>query len=99
MTTLTNHQIRLAARPVGLPTRADWRVTDKAVAELADGDAKLADLHVWQVGPGAYAAALVVVADDPQPCARYEQRLHAVKALKHTTIAVHRCQASTDSPG
>ena len=64
-----------------------------------DGDAKLADLHVWQVGPGAYAAALSIVADDPQPCARYEQRLHAVKALKHTTVAVHRCQAATASPG
>ena len=64
-----------------------------------DGDAKLADLHVWQVGPGAYAAALSIVADDPQPCARYEHRLHAVKALKHTTVAVHRCQAATASPG
>jgi cation diffusion facilitator family transporter len=64
-----------------------------------DGDAKLADLHVWQVGPGAYAAALSIVADDPQPCARYEQRLHAVKALKHTTIAVHHCQAAATSPG
>jgi cation diffusion facilitator family transporter len=59
-----------------------------------DGDAKLADLHVWQVGPGAYAAALSIVADDPQPCARYEQRLRAVTALKHTTIAVHRCTAA-----
>jgi cation diffusion facilitator family transporter len=64
-----------------------------------DGDAKLADLHLWQVGPGAYAAALSIVADDPQPCARYEQRLRAVKALKHTTIAVHRCQSSAASPG
>ena len=63
-----------------------------------DGDAKLADLHVWQVGPGAYAAALVVVADEPQPCARYEQRLRAVKALKHTTIAVHRCTATAAPP-
>jgi cation diffusion facilitator family transporter len=64
-----------------------------------DGDAKLADLHVWQVGPGAFAAALSIVADDPQPCARYEQRLHAVKSLKHTTIAVHHCQAAAASPG
>jgi cation diffusion facilitator family transporter len=63
-----------------------------------DGDAKLADLHVWQVGPGAYAAALTIVADDPQPCARYEQRLHAVTSLKHATIAVHRCPAAA-SPG
>jgi cation diffusion facilitator family transporter len=64
-----------------------------------DGDAKLADLHVWQVGPGAYAAALSIVADNPQPCARYEQRLHAVKALKHTTIAVHRCTVAGAAPG
>jgi cation diffusion facilitator family transporter len=63
-----------------------------------DGDAKLADLHVWQVGPGAYAAALSIVADEPQPCARYEERLHAVQALKHTTIAVHRCTAAAASP-
>jgi Co/Zn/Cd efflux system component len=64
-----------------------------------DGDAKLADLHVWQVGPGAYAAAISIVADDPQPCARYEQRLRVVTALKHTTIAVHRCQAPAASAG
>ena len=46
MTTLTNHQIRLAARPVGLPTRADWRVTDEAVAELADGDVLVKTLYL-----------------------------------------------------
>ena len=32
-TTLRNHQIRLAARPVGLPTRADWSFTEEAVTE------------------------------------------------------------------
>ena len=35
---LTNHQIRLAARPSGLPTRADWQFTTEPVAEPADGD-------------------------------------------------------------
>jgi cation diffusion facilitator family transporter len=59
-----------------------------------DGDAKLADLHVWQVGPEAYAAALSVVADRPQPCAHYSARLKAVKRLRHATIEVHRCTAS-----
>lgn len=57
-----------------------------------DGDAKLADLHVWQVGPNAYAAALSIVADRPEPCAHYQQRLQAIDALKHATIEVHRCQ-------
>ena len=36
-TTLRNHQIRLAARPVGLPTRADWRFTEEAVPEPEAG--------------------------------------------------------------
>jgi Co/Zn/Cd efflux system component len=31
----------------------------------ADGDALVADLHVWQVGPLAWSAALSVVADQP----------------------------------
>ncbi len=34
---LTNHQIRLAARPVGLPTRDGWNFTTEAVTEPAAG--------------------------------------------------------------
>ena len=32
-----NHQVRLAARPSGLPKRSDWSFTEEAVAEPADG--------------------------------------------------------------
>ena len=35
--TLANHQVRLATRPVGLPTPADWQFTAEPVAEPADG--------------------------------------------------------------
>jgi cation diffusion facilitator family transporter len=56
-----------------------------------DGDAKLADLHVWQVGPGCYAAALSVVADAPLLAGQYAARLKPVRALRHATIEVHRC--------
>jgi cation diffusion facilitator family transporter len=58
----------------------------------ADGDAQLADLHVWQVGAKAWSAALAVVADAPQPAAAYRARLHAVDVLRHVTVEVHRCQ-------
>jgi cation diffusion facilitator family transporter len=60
----------------------------------ADGDAKLADLHLWQVGPQAYAAVLSIVADQPQPCEQYGARLKSLASLKHATIEVHRCTAS-----
>jgi cation diffusion facilitator family transporter len=62
-----------------------------------DGDAKLADLHVWQVGSGAYAAALSIVADRPHPCDHYSQRLQPIAALKHATVEVHRCTAAAPS--
>jgi len=57
----------------------------------ADGDAKVADLHVWQVGAQAWCAALAVVADAPQSAAAYRARLHGVAQLKHVTVEVHRC--------
>ena len=34
---LKNHQIRLASRPVGLPTRDNWSFTTEPVGEPADG--------------------------------------------------------------
>ncbi|HVO08287.1 MAG TPA: NADP-dependent oxidoreductase [Burkholderiaceae bacterium] len=37
VTSLVNHQIRLAARPAGLPKPSDWQHTDEPVAEPADG--------------------------------------------------------------
>ena len=37
LSSLVNHQIRLAARPVGLPRDANWSHTTEAVAEPAEG--------------------------------------------------------------
>ena len=37
MTDLVNHQIRLAARPVGLPTAANWQHTTEPVAQPDEG--------------------------------------------------------------
>ena len=34
-----NHQVRLAARPVGLPKPSDWSYTEEPVSEPADGEA------------------------------------------------------------
>jgi NADPH-dependent curcumin reductase CurA len=36
-TTTTNHQIRLASRPVGLPTAANWQFTDEPVKQPGEG--------------------------------------------------------------
>jgi NADPH-dependent curcumin reductase CurA len=37
LASITNRQVRLAARPVGLPTMANWQFTEGRLAEPADG--------------------------------------------------------------
>jgi cation diffusion facilitator family transporter len=57
----------------------------------SDGDAKLADLHVWQVGARAWTVVVSVVADRPLDAMVYRQRLEAIDTLEHVTVEVHRC--------
>ena len=44
LSSLTNHQIRLAARPVGLPKTTDWSHTSEPVMEPAEGGVTLKTL-------------------------------------------------------
>ena len=57
----------------------------------SDGDATVADLHVWQVGADAWSASLAIVADEPASAASYRERLAAIAPLRHITVEVHRC--------
>lgn len=56
------------------------------------GDTRISDLHVWRVGKGAYACALVVVTGD---CALTVERVRASLAqheeVVHATIEIHHC--------
>jgi cation diffusion facilitator family transporter len=62
-----------------------------------DGDARIADLHVWQVGSQAWSAVISVVADHPLEPAAYAERLHALPTLRHVTVEVHRCRGDAVS--
>jgi NADPH-dependent curcumin reductase CurA len=44
--TETNHQVRLAARPSGLPTDSDWEYTTEAVAPPGAGEVLVATSHL-----------------------------------------------------
>jgi NADPH-dependent curcumin reductase CurA len=46
ITSLTNHQIRLASRPVGLPTRDNWSFTEEPVAEPGPGGVLVRNLSL-----------------------------------------------------
>jgi len=53
-------------------------------------DNKVADLHLWSIGPGIYSAAISVVTDNPKSPNYYKELLPEV-GIVHTTLEVHRC--------
>jgi len=79
---------------------SDTRLSERVRRALeTDGDARVADLHVWQVGPSAWSAVVSVVADQPLPSVQYRERLHTMAELQHVTIEVHQCPGCvTPSP-
>ncbi len=57
----------------------------------SDGDAEIADLHVWRVGRASHAAVLTVVAQSPRAPDVYRARLTGIATLKHVSVEVNRC--------
>jgi cation diffusion facilitator family transporter len=68
---------------------------DKAMANRlreqieADGD-KLADLHLWRLGPGHLGAIVSIVTSEGRDAEHYRARLARFKSLSHLTIEVSR---------
>ena len=53
------------------------------------GDARIADLHVWRVGPEAHAAIVGVIAAPGVDSATIRKRLSPVHELAHVTVECH----------
>ena len=78
---------------------SDTRLRDGVRRAIeTDGDARVADLHVWQIGPQAWSAVVSVVADRPLASTAYRERLRAMAELQHVTIEVHQCPGCVTSP-
>lgn len=59
---------------------------------IEDGDAVVTDLHVWQVGPGKYAAIVSLVAARPLRPRDYAARVTIHEELVHVTVEVNPCE-------
>jgi cation diffusion facilitator family transporter len=51
----------------------------------------VADLHLWQLGPGHAGVIVSVVTEHPQPPQTYKARLAGIAGLSHVTIEVQPC--------
>jgi cation diffusion facilitator family transporter len=57
----------------------------------SDGDAEIADLHVWRVGRSSHAAVVTVVAREPLAPEAYRARVAGIASLAHVSVEVNRC--------
>jgi cation diffusion facilitator family transporter len=59
----------------------------------AVGDSRVADLHLWAIGPNIYGVILTVVTHHPEPPDYYKKLLPTNLGLVHVTVEVHQCPA------
>jgi cation diffusion facilitator family transporter len=81
----TTSRILLDAAPSGDTTLA----VRKAIE--AEADNRIADLHVWRVGPGHLAAVVTVVTHHSRTPAHYKKLLAGIPSLSHVTVEVETC--------
>jgi cation diffusion facilitator family transporter len=58
---------------------------------LGQGSDRIADLHLWRLGPGHNAVVATIVSHEPQAPGFYKGRLARIPGLSHVTIEVERC--------
>jgi cation diffusion facilitator family transporter len=64
----------------------------RSVRECLEHDSdRVADLHLWRIGPGHNAVVATIVSHEPQAPNFYKGRLAKLPGLSHVTIEVERC--------
>jgi cation diffusion facilitator family transporter len=59
---------------------------------LEIGGDRVADLHLWRLGPGHTGLIAAVVSDHPEAPGVYKARLAGIEGLSHVTVEVHACE-------
>ena len=74
-----------------LDTVPDPRLAGSVRERLEVSGDKVADLHLWRVGPGHTAVIASVVSDCPLTPDAYKARLEGLQGISHLTVEVNRC--------
>lgn len=80
-------------------TLLDWQASDSTLAHLHDAiendsDDKVADVHMWSIAPGKYAAEIVVVSHETHEPDYYRARIPKSLNIAHAIIEIRKCHAS-----
>jgi cation diffusion facilitator family transporter len=75
-----------------LDTVPDARLVAQLKRSLEQGTDRVADLHLWRLGPGHLGVVASIVSDEPQAPEAYKARLAGYAGLSHVTVEVHACR-------
>lgn len=71
-------------------------IENKVKAKIEeDGESRIADLHIWRVGPQSFACIVSLVTHNPRPLSYYKETLSAVTTLDHVTVELLLCEKDT----
>ena len=65
--------------------------TLRAKLEAVD-DVRIADLHVWELGPGSRGCIVSLVTSSPRAIEYYRDVILGAVDIAHLTVEVHRCE-------
>ena len=82
-----------------LDHQAPKELHERIRAAIRGGDGcDVVDLHVWAIGPGIYAAEVVVVADRPNSPQFYKELMQANVNIVHSIVEVHSSRGARPAP-
>lgn len=64
----------------------------------SDGQARVADLHLWELAPGRRGCIVAVVAAEPRAVEHYRKLILAEVDLAHLTVEIHCCPQGHAAP-
>ena len=55
-----------------------------------DGDSKVADLHLWSIGPNIYSVIITIAAHKPVSAEQYKERIPKNLGIAHISVEAHQ---------
>ena len=86
-----SYRLIISSAATLLDTVPDKKLIAEILRALEVGGDRVADLHLWQLGPGHAGVIASVISDNPQDPDVYKERLSAIAGLSHMTVEVNRC--------
>lgn len=74
----------------------DPKVADAIRIRLETETDRVTDLHLWQLGPGHWAAVVSLLSSEPKAPDVYKQRVAGLEGLSHLTVEVQPCETCAE---